>query len=157
MNIEEIKEKYQQRIAIQPVNIIKGLGNGQAEEILERAGFAEDIAPVKEILLGLYKLFIENDLLLAEINPLIKGGDGYWYACDAKIEVDDEAIYRLEAQNLPERAGSGRELSSLESMARKNDLIDTRGAAGRIFYEIEDHLFESILTGHNLWHGLIQA
>ena len=138
MDIEEIKEKCPQKMSIQSVDIIKGLSDSQAGDILEKAGFAEDVASVKEILLGLYKLFVEKDLLLAEINPLIKATGGYWYACDAKIEVDDEAIYRLEAQNLPKRAGSGRELTPLEIMARKNDLLDTRGAAGRMFYEIEE-------------------
>ncbi len=46
------------------------------------------------ILQGLYKLFTENDLSLVEINPLIINKDGNLVAIDAKVGIDDNALFR---------------------------------------------------------------
>lgn len=46
---------------------------------------------------GLYRLFIEKDLSLVEINPLIITGAGDLEALDAKVSVDDNAMYRQKA------------------------------------------------------------
>jgi succinyl-CoA synthetase beta subunit len=43
---------------------------------------------------ALYALFVENDASLAEINPLVIGDDGQLHAIDAKIVVDDNALFR---------------------------------------------------------------
>jgi succinyl-CoA synthetase beta subunit len=62
-------------------------------------GFALELDPTQRkqlgvILHGLYKLFIEKDLSLVEINPLAILGDGSLAALDGKINVDDNALYR---------------------------------------------------------------
>jgi len=137
VDIEEIKNIRPEKVVIQPVSIIHGLDEPTAIDILIRAGFAEDAGEVAAILLKLYSFFIDNDAILVEVNPLIKTIGGKWYLADAKIEIDDDASYRLKI-DLPERLGSGREPTHLELLARENDLIDSRGAAGRMFYEIED-------------------
>ncbi len=46
------------------------------------------------ILQGLYKLFTENDLSLVEINPLIINKEGNLVAIDAKVGIDDNALFR---------------------------------------------------------------
>ena len=46
------------------------------------------------IMMGLYRLFMEKDLSLVEINPLVITGDGGLMALDAKINLDDNALYR---------------------------------------------------------------
>lgn len=45
---------------------------------------------------ALIKVFFDNDCSLAEINPLVLAGDGKIYAADAKINFDDNALYRHE-------------------------------------------------------------
>lgn len=46
------------------------------------------------ILQNLYRCFTENDALLIEINPFIRSKEGAWIALDAKIEFDDNALFR---------------------------------------------------------------
>jgi len=136
VDIEEVRNIHPERVVVEPVSIVAGLSQEMAADILARAGFGEDVPAVTSILLKAYAFFIANDALLVEINPLIKTRGGEWYAADAKIEIDDEAAYRSKIP-LPERLGSGKEPTRLEILARENDLIDSRGAAGRMFYEIE--------------------
>ena len=47
-----------------------------------------------KILSGLYRMFIDKDLSLVEINPLVITEDGDLEALDAKVTVDDNALYR---------------------------------------------------------------
>ncbi len=50
--------------------------------------------PFAAIAQGLYRAFVECDCSLAEINPLVVTGDGSLIACDAKMNFDDNALYR---------------------------------------------------------------
>ncbi len=45
-------------------------------------------------MLGLYQVFVEKDCSIAEINPLVITGDGQVLALDAKLNFDDNALYR---------------------------------------------------------------
>lgn len=146
VDIEDVKKASPEKVVVQPVSIIHGLDEATAVDILTKAGFRDDVSAVVPILLKLYEFFVANDALLVEINPLIKTKDGQWYAADAKIEIDDEAAYRLKIE-LPERLGSGKQPTQLEILARENDLIDSRGAAGRMFYEIEGGSIVIIAAG----------
>lgn len=137
VDIEEVKKIRPERVVAQPVRISYGLDIPTADDILRRAGFGDDSPSVAPILCNLYEFFIKYDALLVEINPLIKTKTGEWYLTDAKIEIDDEAAFRLPTINIPARLGSGKEPTKLEVLARENDLLDSRGAAGRMFYEIE--------------------
>jgi succinyl-CoA synthetase beta subunit len=47
-----------------------------------------------EVLTALYRVFVENDCSLVEINPLIITGEGRVVALDAKINLDDDAMFR---------------------------------------------------------------
>ena len=89
------------------------------------------------MLLKLYKMFIDFDATLAEINPLVRTRAGQWVAVDAKVEMDDDAMYRQANLHLPERLSSGRTPTRLEQLALDNDRTDTRGSAGRMFYELD--------------------
>ena len=55
---------------------------------------AEQIRPFQKILSGLYRLFTECDASLVEINPLVVTQEGGLLALDAKINLDDNALYR---------------------------------------------------------------
>lgn len=136
IDIEEVRNIHPEKVVVQPVSIIHGLSEETATDVLTRAGFGDDVPGLLPILIKLYQFFIDNDAIIVEINPLIKTTDGKWWLADAKIEIDDEASYRLKV-HVPERLGSGKDPTALELKARENDLIDSRGAAGRMFYEIE--------------------
>jgi succinyl-CoA synthetase beta subunit len=109
--------------------------------MVKRAGFGVECGDnetehVAGILLKLYQMFVLDDAVLAEINPLIRTLDGDWYAADAKVEIDEDALYRQTHLGLPERLPSGRSPTKLEALAHEADRMDTRGAAGRMFFEL---------------------
>jgi len=136
VDVEELSRKKPSSVVVDTINILHGLESKQAHKILARAGIRGDVEELTDIMLKLYKCFYANDALLAEINPLVLTGDGKYIAVDSKIELDDEARYRQKTLSLPERRDFARETTELEMLALENDQMDTRGAAGRMFYEI---------------------
>ena len=137
MDVEKAAHESQEGVWKEPVNIIKGFQPEQAADLAHRAELDVHCPPPTDIMLKLYKLFIETDATLAEINPLVRTHQGEWIAADAKIEIDEDAMFRQERLNLPERLSSGRTPTPLEQLALDNDRSDTRGAAGRMFYELD--------------------
>ena len=138
VDIEEVSRERPEDVVVHPVNILKGLTFETAESLIRRAGFGNGVEVLAKTLLQLYQMFYSCDALLAEINPLIGTPEGEWYAADAKVEIDDEALYRQERLDLPDRLASGREPTELEAAALANDRMDTRGAAGRMLHELPD-------------------
>ena len=108
-----------------------------AAEIVRRAGLDAAGPGPADVLAKLYQTFADCDATLAEINPLIRTKAGEWIAADAKVELDEDAMFRQARLNLPERLSSGRTPTRLEQLALDNDRRDTRGSAGRMFYELD--------------------
>ncbi|MDP2983753.1 MAG: ATP citrate lyase citrate-binding domain-containing protein [Candidatus Latescibacter sp.] len=136
MDVEELSRKEPSAVIMEPVDIHTGLESRQAHKMLVRAGVKGDVEELTDVMLKLYKCFVSNDALLAEINPLVLSAEGQLIAVDSKMELDDEALYRQTTLTLPERRDFSRKTTPLEIQALKNDQTDTRGAAGRMFYEI---------------------
>ena len=95
MDIEEVAEKSPEKIHSVGVNP----SAGYFPYIGRRLGFAmgldkKQVGQLANLLQGLYNLFVEKDLSMVEINPLIITGDGKLLALDAKIGIDDNALYR---------------------------------------------------------------
>ncbi|SUO97913.1 ADP-forming succinate--CoA ligase subunit beta [Suttonella ornithocola] len=95
MEIEEVAEQTPEKI----INLGVDPSAGYFPYIGREAGFAmgldkKQVGQLVKIMEGLYKLFIEKDLAMVEINPLIVTNDGDLLALDAKIGVDDNALYR---------------------------------------------------------------
>ncbi len=136
IEVEELSRKKPSGVILDSVDIVEGLESKQAHKILTRAGIREDTEELTDVMLKLYKCFYNNNALLTEINPLVRTVDGLFAAVDAKMELDDEALFRQKELTLPERRDSSRKTTDLEMLALNNDQMDTRGAAGRMFYEI---------------------
>jgi succinyl-CoA synthetase beta subunit len=95
VDIEEVAATAPDRIHTFTVNPVLGLQPYQCRQVA--FGLGLDNAQQKQltqILLGLYRLFQDKDLGLVEINPLAVLQDGSLAALDAKINVDDNALYR---------------------------------------------------------------
>ncbi|MBU4271898.1 MAG: acetate--CoA ligase family protein [Planctomycetes bacterium] len=138
MDVEKAAQKSQEGVWTEPVDIRRGLQPQQAADLAHRAGLDAHGGPSPtDLLLKLYGLFVDCDSTLAEINPLIRTHSGEWIAADAKVEIDEDAMFRQSGLNLPERLSSGRTPTRLEQLALNNDRSDTRGAAGRMFYELD--------------------
>ena len=95
MEIEEVAETQPEAIAREGVDIAVGLQPFQARRIARGLGLdASQQRSATRILAALYRLFMERDLTLVEINPLVVSGDGDLVAVDAKVSVEDDALFR---------------------------------------------------------------
>ncbi len=95
IDIEEVAEKTPEKIIKQPIDMHWGLLPFEARDILARAGLPHAaIGKGGAILTALAKAYIDSDANLAEINPLVLTADGQVKAGDAKIVLDDNALYR---------------------------------------------------------------
>ncbi|HEU0196853.1 MAG TPA: ADP-forming succinate--CoA ligase subunit beta [Nevskiaceae bacterium] len=95
MEIEEVAAKTPEKIHSVVVNPAAGLQANQARELGFFIGLNKDeVKQFTQILLGLYRIFVEEDASLVEINPLIVTKDGRVMALDAKLNFDDNALFR---------------------------------------------------------------
>jgi len=95
MDIEEVAAKTPDRIHKVFVDPGKGLADRDADDIAREIGIPEgSVAEARRLLQGLYRAFDQTDASLAEINPLILTGDGRVIALDAKLNFDDNALFR---------------------------------------------------------------
>ena len=95
MDIEEVAATEPWKIVTEFIDPAAGLQPFQARRIAFALGLGtEQRKQLGTILCGLYRLFMEKDLGLLELNPLVKTTDGALLALDAKIDVDDNALFR---------------------------------------------------------------
>ena len=95
MDIEEVAAHTPEKIHTVFIDPATGLKDADSDDVAAKIGIpAASIPQAREILKALYKAFEETDCSLAEINPLILTGDGRVVALDAKINFDDNALFR---------------------------------------------------------------
>jgi succinyl-CoA synthetase beta subunit len=95
VEIEEVAAKTPERIHKTPVDPTVGFQPFQGRELAIEIGLeGEMMRPAGSLIAGLYRCFAENDCSLAEVNPLVVTGDGRLLAADAKLNFDDNALYR---------------------------------------------------------------
>ena len=95
VEIEKVAEHTPEKILKFTVDPLVGIQPYQAREVGFKLNL--DLNQIKEftqILTGLGKLFVDCDLSLVEINPLVVTADGKLLCLDGKINVDDNALYR---------------------------------------------------------------
>lgn len=95
MDIEEVAEKTPEAILSLYVDPVAGLQPYQCRQagfFLQLTGGA--FKQLQQLMQNLYRLFCEKDISLLEINPLVVTDAGDLLALDAKINVDDNALYR---------------------------------------------------------------
>ena len=95
MDIEEVAAKTPEKIRKVTVDPAQGLADADADEIALGIGIPEASLPQGRALFkALYKCFDETDASLAEINPLILDSKNQVIALDAKLNFDDNALFR---------------------------------------------------------------
>jgi succinyl-CoA synthetase beta subunit len=95
MEIEEVAAHSPEKIHKVAINPAAGLTDAQADDIARKIGVPEaSVAEARKFMHGLYNAFVECDMSLAEINPLILTGDGKILALDAKLNFDENALFR---------------------------------------------------------------
>lgn len=95
MEIEEVAARDPQAIVRTTVDPVTGFQPFQGREIAFALGLTgEFLRPAVNLMSSLYQAFVATDASLAEINPLVVTADGRLLALDAKMNFDDNALFR---------------------------------------------------------------
>nr|WP_202444402.1 MULTISPECIES: ADP-forming succinate--CoA ligase subunit beta [unclassified Streptomyces] len=95
MDIEEVAATRPDELAKVPVDANEGVTKEKAQEIVAQAKFPAEVADkVADVLVTLWKTFIDEDALLVEVNPLAKVASGEVIALDGKVSLDANAEFR---------------------------------------------------------------
>lgn len=95
MDIEEVAQSHPEKILKLPIPLNGKFRSYQLWEISRFMGWqGETAAEGMKIVAALAKAFIDTDASLLEINPLVKTKEGRLYAVDAKLAVDENALWR---------------------------------------------------------------
>jgi len=95
MDIEEVAEKNPEKIMTLPIGLHGNLRRYRLIQIAKFMGWEGETAKQgMKIASGLAKAFVETDASLLEINPLVETPDGDLLAVDAKLGVDENALFR---------------------------------------------------------------
>ena len=118
--IEDVASKTPQKIFKEQIDPVLGIQESQARQIALNLNLTGPLlTKASNLLKNLYKVFVENDCSLLEINPLILTPDEEIFALDIKMDIDDNALFRhkdfQEIDNLSED-------KSAESMASEAGL-----------------------------------
>jgi succinyl-CoA synthetase beta subunit len=120
MDIEEVAARDPQAIARLHVDPLLGFQDFHARRLAFDAGVDADvIRPIGALLAKLYDAFVGEEATLVEVNPMIVTGDRSVVALDAKVTLDDSALFR-HADNANLRDVSGEDPQ--ERMARERGL-----------------------------------
>ncbi len=119
MDIEQLAVERPEALAKIAVDAVRGIDKAKALEIAKAGGFNDDLAEqVADVFVTLYKVFVEEDATLVEVNPLVLTTDGKIFALDGKVSLDENADFRH-----ADRADMERDdLDPLEAKAKSMDL-----------------------------------
>lgn len=130
VDIEETAAQNGSRIFQAPIDIREGLPDYVARNILRRTPgiTSADLLSLTPVLCNLYRVYRQYDCKLAEINPLALTPEGL-VAADARVDIDDDAIWRHPELGLRMTEETGRAPTPLEVIAGTIDEGDHRGTA----------------------------
>ena len=96
MDIEAVAAATPEKIFKEAIDLKQGVQDAQVDRLAKALGFDSQstIDQCKDIMTKLYKLFIDKDCTLVEINPLAETHDRRVLCCDAKLNFDDNAEFR---------------------------------------------------------------
>ncbi|NNM31366.1 MAG: ADP-forming succinate--CoA ligase subunit beta, partial [Akkermansiaceae bacterium] len=95
MDIEEVAARTPEKILRERVHPLMGLQPYEVRKLTAGLGFkGEQAKAFGKLLRNLFRLFLERDCSMVEINPLVATPDGQVLALDAKFGFDDNALYR---------------------------------------------------------------
>lgn len=122
VSIEDVAASNPDAIFTQTIDPLLGLMPFQTRRLASGLGLqGEPARAAMRVMTALYRVFVDNDCTLAEINPLIVTGEGQVVALDAKINLEDDSLFRHQA------------LQSLQDASQDDDL-ESRAAKLGIAY-----------------------
>ena len=110
MSIEVVAGEQPERFSQITIDPMDGLNGADARHLAQDIGLGEQyLAEAERLMIGLYDAFVAYDASLIEINPLALTRDGELLALDAKMSIDDNALFRhRDIEDLREREHEGR-------------------------------------------------
>jgi len=95
MEIEKVAAENPDKVIVEKINPAVGLRPFQTNKISSDLRLSQPVAKIMNaLIMNLYRLFVEKDCSLVEINPLVLTKGNEIVALDAKITFDDNALYR---------------------------------------------------------------
>jgi succinyl-CoA synthetase beta subunit len=138
IDIEQVAEEQPEAVGRRHFSNILPFSDFMAKEVIAATGVSgSSLTRLVPILTRLARTFVENDMTLAEINPLGRLADGSFVALDAHMEMENEARGR-HAELLAqlgvgeEETRQAREATQFELEGEAVDAIDHRGVAGNV-------------------------
>lgn len=129
MNIEEVAAKTPELIFKEHFHPDKGLQTEQVRSLCEKLGITgNSVASAEQFMCALCKLFVDLDCSIAEINPLVLTKSGEVIALDAKINFDDNALFRHT------------QLEEFRDLSEENPAELRAGKAGLSYIQLEGNI-----------------
>jgi succinyl-CoA synthetase beta subunit len=121
VDIEDVAAKTPEKIVKVLVDPVYGFRSFNARQVAKKLGYSSSkMLDLASILLKHFQMAVEQDAELAEMNPLIEQLDGKFVAADARIIIDDNALYRH--AELKKRPFEEAELTPQEKEAQSSGL-----------------------------------
>jgi len=123
MEIEEVAVATPEKIVKVFINPLYGFRSYHARQVAKKLGYKKSqMQEVATIFQKLYAVAMDYDAELTEINPLVETTDGKFVAADARLIIDDNALYRHPELKQRLTEGEEAELTPQELEARKSGL-----------------------------------
>jgi succinyl-CoA synthetase beta subunit len=138
IDIEQVAEDQPDRVGRRHFQTTRPFSDYMAKELVSSVGVTgSELNKLVPIITKLAKLFVANDMTLAEINPLGKLTDGSFVALDAHMDMENEARGRQKALLTElgvgdEETRQAREATEFELAGEAVDAQDHRGVAGNV-------------------------
>lgn len=95
VDIEEVASKTPEKIIRFQIDPLYGFRTHHARLVAKALGYSgRQMTALSAIFLSLYKLVVEKDAELTEINPLVETSEGAFVAADARLSIDDNSLFR---------------------------------------------------------------
>lgn len=132
--IEELARKHPKNVSRTSIDVRLGLREFEARDAVRRTGVSGTLqSDLAKALVTLWKVARQWEARSAEINPLVLRGDGKLVACDSRITVDDNGVFRHPELGIEIAREFGRPPTELDRIAWSVERDDYRGT----FYFIE--------------------
>jgi succinyl-CoA synthetase beta subunit len=138
IDIEQVAEQQPEAVGRRHFSNLLPFSDFLAKQVIADTGVTgSHLTRLVPIVTGLARVFVENDMTLAEINPLGRLADGSFVALDAHMEIENEARGRhakllQELGVREEETRQAREPTEFELAGEAVDATDHRGVAGNV-------------------------
>jgi succinyl-CoA synthetase beta subunit len=139
--IEEIAKSHPEKISQLTVDVLTGLRDYQARNILKKTGISGKLLlQLADVLTKLFRVAHRYDARSAELNPLVLTEDNLVYAADCHLVIDDYAVFRHPELGIEVAREFDRPPTELEKIAYQVEEKDYRGTF--YFFQMVDNVSE---------------